>query len=78
MITKKLRISLDPHDLNEALEQEPYCCRSVNEVIGKFHQATVFTFVDMKKEYWMVALHPHSRALMYMMLDNGRFQWELS
>ena len=34
---KKLQICLDPRDLNEALEHEPYYLRSVDELIGKFH-----------------------------------------
>ena len=29
----------------------------------------------MKKGYWMVVLHPDSRAVMCMALDIGRFQW---
>ena len=32
-IKKKLRICLDPKDLNEALEWEPYYSRTVNELI---------------------------------------------
>ena len=31
--------------------------------------------MDMKKGYWMVVLHPDSRAIMCMTLDIGRFQW---
>ena len=70
-----MRICLNPSDLSEALEQEPYYSRSVEEVIGKFYQAIVFTIVDMKKGYWMVVLHPDSRAPMCMALNIGRFQW---
>ena len=74
-IWKKLRICLDPRDLNEALEREPYYSRSVDELIGKFHNAIIFTIVDMKKGYWMVVLHPDSRKFTCMALDIGRFQW---
>ena len=55
-IKRKLQICLDPGDLNEALECEPYFSRSVNELIGKFHGCTLFSIVDMKKGYWMVIL----------------------
>ena len=34
-IKKKLRICLDPRDLNEALEREPYHTHSVNEITTK-------------------------------------------
>ncbi|MCG8432230.1 MAG: RNA-directed DNA polymerase, partial [Candidatus Omnitrophica bacterium] len=74
-IKKKLRICLDPRDLNEALEREPYYSRSVDELIAKFQDAVVFSIVDMKKGYWMVVLHPDSRKLTCMALDIGRFQW---
>ena len=56
-IKKKLQICLDPRDLNEALEHEPYYTRSVDELIGKFHGSAVLSIVDMKKGYCMIILH---------------------
>ena len=38
---KKLRICLDPRDLNEALEREPYYTRSI-EILGKVPQHDMF------------------------------------
>ena len=49
---------MDPRDLNEALEKEPYHTRSVDEITAKLQGMTVFTIVDFKKGYWMVVLHP--------------------
>ena len=66
-VKKKLRICLDPRDLNEALEREPYHTR--------LQGMTVFTIVDFKKGYWMVVLHPDSRKLTCMALPFRRFQW---
>ena len=74
-VKKKLRICLDPRDLNEALEREPYHTRSVDEITAKLQGMTVFTIVDFKKGYWMVVLHPDSRELTCMALPFGRFQW---
>ena len=74
-VKKKLRICLDPRDLNEALEREPYHTRSVDEITAKLQGTTVFTIVDFKKGYWMVVLHPDSRKLTCMALPFGRFQW---
>ena len=74
-IKKKLRICLDPRDLNEALEREPYHTRSVDEITAKLQGMTVFTIVDFKKGYWMVVLHPDSRRLTCMALPFDRFQW---
>ena len=74
-VKKKLRICLDPRDLNEALEREPYHTRSVDEITAKLQGMTVFIIVDFKKGYWMVVLHPDSRKLTCMVLPFGRFQW---
>ena len=74
-VKKKLRICLDPRDLNEALEREPHHTRSVDEITAKLQGMTVFTIVDLKKGYWMVILHPDSRNLTCMALPFGRFQW---
>ena len=74
-IKKKLRIYLDPRDLSEALEREPYHTHSADEITAKLQGMTVFTIVDFKKGYWMVVLHPDSRKLTCMVLPFGRFQW---
>ena len=72
-IKSKLRICLDPRDLNEALEREPYYTHSVYEITAKHQGMTVFTIVNFKKGYWMVVLHPDSRKLTCMALPFGRF-----
>ena len=63
-VSKKLRICLDPGDLNEALEREPYYTWSIGEILGKFHGMKRFTIADFNKGYWMVELHPDSRKLL--------------
>ena len=74
-VQKKLRIFLDPRELNKALECEPYYTRSIEEILGKFQGMTQFTIADFNKGYWMVELHPDSRKLTTMALDIGWFQW---
>ena len=74
-MNKKLRICLDPRDVNEALEREPYYTHSIEEIMGKFHGMTRFTIADFNKGYWMVELDPESRKYTMMALDIGRFQW---
>ena len=73
-MNKKLRICLDPRDLNEALEREPYYMCSIEEIMGKFHGMMRFTIADFNKGYWMVELDPESRKYTMMALDIGRFQ----
>ena len=74
-MNKKLRICLDPRDLNEALEREPYYTWSIEQIMVKFHGMTRFTIADFNKGYWMVELDPESRKYTMMALDIGRFQW---
>ena len=73
--SKKLRICLDPRDLNEALEREPYYTQSIEEIMAKFHGMTRFTIADFNKGHWMVELNPESRKYTTMALDIGRLQW---
>ena len=74
-MNKKLRICLDPRDLNEALEREPYYTHSIEEIMGKYHGMTRFTIADFNKGYWMVEVDPESRKYTTMALNIGRFQW---
>ena len=75
-IKKSIRLCLDPKDLNEALEREPYYSRTIDELISMFAGAKVFTIVDMDKGYWQVVLHPESRKLICMAFDIGRYQFK--
>ena len=74
-MNKKVRICLDPRDLNEALEREPYYACSIEEIMEKFHGMTRFTIADFNKGYWTVELDPESRKFTMMALDIERFQW---
>ena len=69
---KKLRICLDPRDLNE---REPYYTQSIQEIMAKFHGMTRFTIADFNKGYWMVELDPEPRKYTMMALGIGRYQW---
>ena len=45
---------MDPMDLSEALEREPYHTCSLDEITAKLKGMTIFTIVGFKKGYWMV------------------------
>ena len=75
-IKKSIRLCIDPKDLNEALEREPYYSRSIDELISMFAGAKVFTIVDMDKGYWQKVLHPDSRKYTCMAFDIGRYQFK--
>ena len=76
VIKKSIRLCIDPKDLNEALEREPYYSRTIDELISMFAGAKVFTIVDMDKGYWQVVFHPESRKLTCMAFDIGRYQFK--
>ena len=76
VIKKSICLCIDPKDLNEALEREPYYSRTIDELISMFAGAKVFTIVDMDKGYWRVVLHPESRKLTCMAFDIGRYQFK--
>ena len=75
-IKKKIRLCIDPKDLNNSLEQEPYYSRSIHELLAKFSEVVIFTVVDMDKGYWQVELHPDSRKYTCMAFDIGRYQFK--
>ena len=75
-IKKQIRLCIDPKDLNEALEREPYYSRSIDELIEQLNGAIFFTIVDMDKGYWQVVLHPESRKYTCMAFDIGRYQFK--
>ena len=52
-IKKKFRICLDPRDLNEALEREPYHTHSVDEITAELQGMTVFTIVDFTMAHYI-------------------------
>ena len=76
VIKKSIRLCIDPKDLNEALEREPYYNRTIDELLSMFAGAKVFTIVDMDKGYWQVVLHPESRIYTCMAFDIGRYQFK--
>ena len=76
VIKKSIRLCIDPKDLNEALEREPYYSRTTDELISMFAGAKVFTIVDMDKGYWQVVLHPESRKLTCMAFYIERYQFK--
>ena len=76
VIKKSIRLCIDPKDLNEALEREPYYSRTIDELVSMFAGAKVFTIVDMDKGNWQVVLHPESRKYTCMAFDIGRYQFK--
>ena len=52
----RLRLCLDPKDLNAAVQREHHFTPTLGEILPKLTGATVFSIVDAKCGYWNVVL----------------------
>ena len=52
----KIRICLDPRDLNEAIRREHYQMPTIEEVATRLNRAKLFTVVDAKDVFWQKRL----------------------
>ena len=56
----KLRICLDPRDLNKAIRREHYPLPTIEDIATCLHGAKVFTVLDVHKGFWHVELEEDS------------------
>ena len=61
--TPKLRICLDPTNLNKAIIHEPYCFQTPEDIAHKLAGATVITVLNCSKGYWHQLLDDESSYL---------------
>lgn len=59
----KLRICLDPKDLNRAIQREKYQLPTVEDIATCLHGAKVFTIMDVRNGFWHVSLDEESLYL---------------
>ena len=53
---KKVRLCLDPKDLNKNIKSEHYYSKTIDEMIPMLHGMKYFSVADTKKGYWHVEL----------------------
>ena len=51
---KKVRLCIDPKDLNKNIKQEHYYSRTIDEILPQLHNKEYFSVMDTKKGYWHV------------------------
>ena len=57
----KVRLSLDPRDLNKAIQREHYPMRTVkDEVAAELNDAKVFSVLDATSGFWHIKLDKKS------------------
>ena len=71
----KLRICLDPSNLNKAVIREPYKYMVPDELSSKLARATAITVVDCSKGYWHEELTEESSLLTTFNCSLGRYRF---
>jgi hypothetical protein len=69
----KLRLYLDPRDLNKWVKREHYRTRTIDEVVTELKDAKFFTVVNARKGYWHVPPDKESSYLTTSSTSFGRY-----
>ena len=56
----KIRICLDPRDLNKAIQRPKYQMPTLEEILPKLSKAKVFTTLDAKDGFYQIGLDEES------------------
>ena len=58
--TGKLRVCLDPKDLNKAIKRPHYPLPNLNDITAKLAEACYFSVMDARSRYWAIKLTEES------------------
>ncbi|MCG7876437.1 MAG: RNase H-like domain-containing protein [Candidatus Thiodiazotropha endolucinida] len=70
---KKLRICLDPRNLNTAIKREHFQLPTIEEITSRMSGAKVFSKLDGKNSYWQLKLDCESQLLTTFNTPYGRY-----
>ena len=73
---KKVRLCLDPKDLNKNIRREHYYSRTIDEILPLLHGKRYFSVVDTAKGYWHVELDQESSLLCTFNTPFGRYRFK--
>ena len=71
----KIRICIDPRDVNEAIRREHFPMATIEEVVASMPQAKVFSVLDATSGYWQVKLDEQSSKLCTFNTPFGRYRF---
>ena len=71
----KIRICIDPSDINKAIRREHYPMMTIDEVVAGMPQAKVFSVLDATSGYWQVKLDDASSKLCTLNTPYGRYRF---
>jgi plasmid maintenance system killer protein len=72
----KLRICLDPRDLNQAILREHYPMPTIEDVLTRIPKAKVFSVLDATSGYWQIELDEESTELCTFNTPFGRYAFK--
>ena len=73
--TNKIRICLDPKDLNKAIKRPRYPQPTIEEILPQLAKAKIFSVLDAKDGFWQVKLDEESSLLTTFWTPLGRMRW---
>ncbi|XP_056891952.1 uncharacterized protein K02A2.6-like isoform X1 [Takifugu flavidus] len=73
--TGKLRVCLDPKDLNKAIKQPHYPLPTLDDVTAKLAGACYFSVMDARSGYWAIKLTEESSKLTTFNTVFGRYRF---
>ena len=71
----KVRICIDPSDLNKAIKREHHPMKAIEEVVSNMPGAKVFSVLDAKFGFLQIKLDQESSMLTTFNTPIGRFRW---
>jgi hypothetical protein len=72
----KLRICLDPRNLNQAIRREHFKLPTREEISAKFANCQVYSKLDASKGFWQMKLDEESSKLCTFITPWGRFKYK--
>uniref|UniRef100_A0A3P9LFC2 ribonuclease H n=1 Tax=Oryzias latipes TaxID=8090 RepID=A0A3P9LFC2_ORYLA len=72
---KKIRICMDPKDLNRAIKREHYPLLTVEEVVSRMPNAKYFSVLDANQGFWQIKLDDESSRLRTFNTPIGRYRF---
>ena len=74
---RKIRLCIDPKDLNKAIKRPHYPLPTIEDILPKLTNAKVFSVLDAQKGFWQIELDESSSFLTTFWTPFGRFRWLL-
>ena len=71
----KIRLCLDPRDLNRAVKRPHYVTPTLEDVLSRLHGAKYFSILDARSGYWNLKLDDKSADLTTFNTVHGRFRF---